>query len=73
MSRPQPIGADGRKRGPGRPAGTSRSEPGSAVCAWLTVSKHDQLVQLAKQQDKSVSKLIVEAVTRIYFDPVLKP
>lgn len=72
MSSPQPIGSDGRKRGPGRPSG-ARSEPGSAVCAWLTASKHDQLVQIAKRQDKSVSKLIGEAVQRTYFDPILKP
>lgn len=69
-TKPQPIGTDGRRRGPGRPPA---SEPGSTVCAWLTVEKHDQLVELAREKDVSVSKLVVEAVTKMYFDPILKP
>jgi hypothetical protein len=69
-SKAQPIGDDGRRRGPGRPRS---SEGGSSVCAWLTIEKHDQLVELAKQKETSVSKLVVEAVTRTYFDPILKP
>jgi hypothetical protein len=66
----QPIGEDGRRRGPGRPP---VSQKGSSVCAWLTIEKHDQLVEIAKREDKSVSKLVADAVQRTYFDPILKP
>jgi hypothetical protein len=70
MSQPEPIGADGRRRGPGRPRAADR---GSSISAWLTIEKHDQLIDLAKQEGKSVSQLVVEAVQRTYFDPILKP
>jgi hypothetical protein len=67
----QPLGAGGRRRGPGRPPVAEKK--GSSVCAWLTVEKHDQLVELAREKDVSVSKLVVDAVTQTYFDPILKP
>jgi hypothetical protein len=66
----QPIGSDGRRRGPGRPRAAAG---GSLVSAWLTIDKHDQLVALAKEKETSVSRLVVDAVTRAYFDPILKP
>lgn len=45
--------------GPKRRGGRPRApEPRSSVSTWLPVSKHDQLVRLAKQREVSVSTLV---------------
>ncbi len=43
------------RRPPGRPKAT---EPGSSVSTWLRPKEHDQLIQLAKQREVSVSALV---------------
>lgn len=68
--KPQPLGADGRKRGPGRPRS---AEPSSALGVWMPAHVHDGLIRLSEQQDKSISQLVVDAVKERYFDPILKP
>lgn len=32
-------------------------EPGSTVCAWVSVSEHDQLVEIARERGESVSSV----------------
>lgn len=46
----------------GRPRGSRQPEPGSAVMTWLRVSEHERLIQLAQQQDTSISSLVRQFV-----------
>ena len=42
-----------------RPRGRPRAEePGSSVTVWLPQGAHDSLIELAKQQEKSISATV---------------
>lgn len=52
----------GERRRRGRPVGSKAPEPGSSLSAWVPVSLHDKAIEVAKQNDLSLSKLICEAL-----------
>ena len=56
--------AEQEKRLRGRPRS---DEPGSSVSAWLRAGDHDRLIALAKQEQKTISALVRELVTRRIF------
>jgi hypothetical protein len=35
-------------------------EPMTTVCTWLPASQHDRLIEIAKQQERSVSAVVRE-------------
>lgn len=60
-SDPQPtvLIAGGRSRGRPRVA-----EPRSVLSVWVWAKHHDQLIKIAKQQDRSVSSVAGEIITQ---------
>jgi DNA gyrase inhibitor GyrI len=47
---------------PNRGGRPRAAEPSETVCTWLTISEHDRLIALAKQQRCSVAAVVREAV-----------
>ncbi len=54
--RPLPILGPPAPRG--RPLGSTRAEPGESVSTWLPITLHDQLIELAKREEQSISATI---------------
>jgi len=52
---PDPLLPDEEPVHRGRPR---NAEPSSSVSTWLTAGAHDKLIQLANEQDVSISALV---------------
>lgn len=61
MSTPQPIGSDGRSRGPGRPR--RASQPATKRIEFVvTEEEQEALKQVASREGKPIATVIREAV-----------